>query len=691
MEVFFSGQSFRDMILFSGRFANSSILEEEWKNVYGFLIGKVEYGENEGQNNNESFLLVKKLIPMVHGTRKEVYFNEQEYAISESIMDEIFKAGMFVVGWFHSHPGLGLFLSETDLYNQLGFQSGFNDAIAAVFDFTMITEKSSGLKIFKLDDVIRGIKSSYSELPYQIIKRETSDDYFIARSFVNISNNVAENKPLIKEAGEILRENGTFKNLFKDLTFDNENRSGEPIRPEELEKIEIPNMGKFNEHVTDLEKEINFAPDTHTESETFDDSGFYEILENYSENDWEIRSLRERIERAKENKENNEHKESTGYLMVQLANLLIEKSISRNEALGYLESAEEEFAGQDDKKGKVGLATVKNELGLFYEEIGDYNTALNNFETTLKIFENLKDEISQVKVINNIGSIYIRMKFYDKAYAYYKKAYSKASENGYTMGIIATLNNTVDVLLFLHNFRATYSTLMLNYQFFTKNQNKFGIGITLSKFGILYYMQGEFHYPLSEKYFRMALDIKIKNKRLKETIEDWVYLSKIYSYRNELNSAEICLVQGLNIVRTYELSKEEGNFYNLLGDLYYYQNKIDDSSEYYKLALENFRDFGDEKNIVKIYEKLSDLNLKQIKDKQGALNHLYSALEIYRSQNYSKKVGETLMKIADIHIDLTDESSAVECLLEARNIYKTLYDEFTSDLITAKLNSLGEK
>jgi len=130
MEIFFSGQAFKELILFSGRFANNAIPEEKWKEVYGFLVGNVIEGKNERS------LLVSKMIPMVHGTRNEVSFEENEYGLSERIIEELHNSGHFICGWYHTHPGLGLFLSDIDIKNQLGFQSAFDSAIAAVFDFT---------------------------------------------------------------------------------------------------------------------------------------------------------------------------------------------------------------------------------------------------------------------------------------------------------------------------------------------------------------------------------------------------------------------------------------------------------------------------------------------------------------------------------------------------------------------------
>jgi tetratricopeptide (TPR) repeat protein len=163
------------------------------------------------------------------------------------------------------------------------------------------------------------------------------------------------------------------------------------------------------------------------------------------------------------------------------------------------------------------------------------------------------------------------------AFRYYKEAYILSSNINYPLGMIVALNNSVDVLLFLQNYRLAYNAIGQVYKFFEATQNAYGIGMALSKFGHLYFTQGDLYYPLSEKYFRLAIDVKVKNNFFKETLDDWVFLYEIFKSRKDLPSAEICLTQGLNIIRTYEIDKEEGRFYKLLGDLYLMKNKIEEA------------------------------------------------------------------------------------------------------------------
>jgi tetratricopeptide (TPR) repeat protein len=726
MEIIFAPQVFRDMILFSGRFANPSIQEQEFKEVYGFLIGKII--------NNET-LYIRKLIPMIHGSRTEVYFSEQDYAISEKLMDEIFKANLFVCGWFHTHPGLDLFLSEVDIYNQLGFQSVFNNAIAMVFDFTKITANFNGFKAFRLENIEDEGNSKFIEVPYQIEKPPEDEKFFMARSLLDLSDSQGSNQPFIKEAGEIFKETGSFDSIFSDLKEKQgaSTTNNKPFSSVDIDNVRTSDLRDFKQQISELdntyfhsmdqtptqtkkqsksiqkrarihqsivnankenlnfETSSNYAPQfldpipskfETEDSSNFDSStsNYYELLENYTEDDWEIHSLRERIENAKEKGE------PTGILLLRLADRLLTMSNSE-EALGYLESAESEFSNNNDTRG---LISVKNELGLYYEERGDYNSSLNYFESAQKLVQETNDVIYLIQILNNIGNVYLSMNEHDKAWNYYKDAYIKSYNINYTLGMVAALNNAADVLLFLKNYGVVYSILVFNYQFFNKQQNAYGVGVTYSKFGQLYFEQGDRYYNLSEKFFRAALENKVSSEQLKETTEDWIYLSKIFISRGDKDSAEISLTHGLNIIRTYDIPKEEGKFYRLLGDLYLFSDRIEDSAEYFKLALICYSDFADEENISKMNEKLADIYLNFYKNNEEAFDYLYSALESYRTQHYSKMIAETLVKLADLQLDMDRKINAIELLEEAKQLYQSLYDENGAEEIEEKLRNLRE-
>ena len=168
-----------------------------------------------------------------------------------------------------------------------------------------------------------------------------------------------------------------------------------------------------------------------------------------------------------------------------------------------------------------------------------------------------------------------------------------------------------------------------------------------------------------------------------------IFIAKIHSESGRLKPAENFLLQGLNTARTFDLSEKEGEIYYLLGEIFETSANFDEMCNYYNLALENYKDFGKDEKIVEIIEKLAKIELNYFNNKEKSLNLEHDVLDIYRNQGYQKKIGETLMRISDIHLDLNDERSAIECLTEAKQIYEDLLDEFTVELLKEKLNSLN--
>lgn len=60
-------------------------------------------------------------------------------------LDEVFMArvadalhsanlGLYIVGWYHSHPGLSIFMSATDVRTQLAYQAIYPKSVALVID-----------------------------------------------------------------------------------------------------------------------------------------------------------------------------------------------------------------------------------------------------------------------------------------------------------------------------------------------------------------------------------------------------------------------------------------------------------------------------------------------------------------------------------------------------------------------------
>ncbi|MBD3229075.1 MAG: hypothetical protein GF329_12880 [Candidatus Lokiarchaeota archaeon] len=199
-KVRISLKAYQSIILHACRFANVKIPMDNWKEIYGFMIGTTEGND----------VIVKSCVPMAHGSSVEVEFDNSHYIKSAEVNSRAAERNEFIVGWYHSHPGLGLFLSSTDIQNHLGYQGPNPKAIALVFDHTLLNKRRKdgtihpGFEIFKLDDPDLGRMSDFHKVDYVI---EDIDLMRFRESLVELTERSMLNQPLIAEYGE---EGGAF-------------------------------------------------------------------------------------------------------------------------------------------------------------------------------------------------------------------------------------------------------------------------------------------------------------------------------------------------------------------------------------------------------------------------------------------------------------------------------------------------
>ncbi|MHA1132016.1 MAG: Mov34/MPN/PAD-1 family protein, partial [Candidatus Helarchaeota archaeon] len=177
-----------EVILHSTRFCHPGIQRNKWREVYGFLIGKLE-------NNH---VIVVEAVPMVHGGATEVEFENKHYIEAAEVNGRAAERGLFLVGWYHSHPGLNIFLSSVDIKNHIGYQGLNPKAIALVIDPSKISTTYSGFEIFTLDNPTN-LNSTYRKLKWKI---SGLDEKFVGQMLIDLTHRATVQRPLVEEYGE---------------------------------------------------------------------------------------------------------------------------------------------------------------------------------------------------------------------------------------------------------------------------------------------------------------------------------------------------------------------------------------------------------------------------------------------------------------------------------------------------------
>jgi len=184
--------AFRNMITHVLRFGSEAL--DSPVEVMGICMGKNVKGD----------IIIENSIPITHGSRIEVGFSPEDYAAFAQIDEQYADKGLFAVGWYHSHPGWGLFFSDADIKNHLFYQkSQTPNAFGIVFDHTLMGKDGNlGFDVYRLKDYSKGPASDYLKVPYEIEVPKTLDYYKWVAKFIEDSQKKAP--ILIKEINEII-------------------------------------------------------------------------------------------------------------------------------------------------------------------------------------------------------------------------------------------------------------------------------------------------------------------------------------------------------------------------------------------------------------------------------------------------------------------------------------------------------
>jgi proteasome lid subunit RPN8/RPN11 len=177
------------------RFSHPKGERKQWVECMGFLVGDVSEGEVE----------IKEAIPMAHGNLVEVEFSDEHYSKADEI-NQTLTDNSWIVGWYHTHPGHGLFLSPVDKVNHAGYQSLNPDAVALVFDPSQYNGKNEFekyIKVFKLVDPNMREKSDFKEIEGVDVVHSLSE---VMNSLYEMSLLNGKDGHLILEYGEKMEE-----------------------------------------------------------------------------------------------------------------------------------------------------------------------------------------------------------------------------------------------------------------------------------------------------------------------------------------------------------------------------------------------------------------------------------------------------------------------------------------------------
>lgn len=225
------------------------------------------------------------------------------------------------------------------------------------------------------------------------------------------------------------------------------------------------------------------------------------------------------------------------------------------------------------------VSTSLNNIGASFINQGDMVRALQYLHESLKIRERLNNKKAVSITLNNIGSIYHNIGDDRNALIYYQKSLRMCEELGAEDGIAFLLNN----IGVIYKKEGNYDKALDHYQkslaLFTKKNAKKGQSKSLSNIGSLYMETGKYEQALP--YYKKSLEIQ-------EELNDKSGISHVLCNMGSVYLMQKKFTKGVELGnKSILISKEIGNVENIkdAASLLYKLNKLSGQS---KIALENY-------------------------------------------------------------------------------------------------------
>ena len=283
-----------------------------------------------------------------------------------------------------------------------------------------------------------------------------------------------------------------------------------------------------------------------------------------------------------------------------------------------------------EKSGNLKLKsrTLTN-LGLFYTEKLQFDSASYYYNQSCNIKESIKDSIGLTTLLNNIAIMHIwQGKYTDAINEFYESL--ELVKTGDDLELMSNIyNNIANVYSMLDRYDESIDNYKKSIKLDSTLKNFNSIAITYSNIGILYDKSRKFDEAI--KYFTLSSELSKKYNFKNHLVKNTLNLANTYIHMKDYNYAKKILDE-LNT--PIEDLKHLFNYNQLYSSIYFHFKQYDKSIEYLENLLSlNIQDYSIHQSID-LYKQLS-MNYQQRQNYKQALDYFMKAAELQDSLNIS--------------------------------------------------------
>lgn len=300
----------------------------------------------------------------------------------------------------------------------------------------------------------------------------------------------------------------------------------------------------------------------------------------------------------------------------------------------------------EELRNKSDISLILHAIGSIYQNQGNYTSALEYYQKSLKIKEEIKDKQGIAASLHNMGLIYQIQGDYPLSLEYYKKTLKINEELGAGQGITNSLFN----IGVIYSQQGNYPLALEYYQKSLKFSESLGskqiIARNLNAIGLIYRGQGD--YPLALEYLKKGLKTseEAQDKQIISAI-----LLNIGGIYEDLDNYALALEYCEKSLKIKEEIKDKRGIsfsLNNIGSILSQQGEWVKAIDYFEKSLKIKKEMG---------------------DKQGISNALNGLSQVYQQQKeYDKSI-----EYAQEGLKLAQE---IKALSEIDQLSHTLYDTY---------------
>lgn len=297
--------------------------------------------------------------------------------------------------------------------------------------------------------------------------------------------------------------------------------------------------------------------------------------------------------------------------------------------------------------------------------------ALDMFEKALDLADKENKEDVKLKILENLGDVYINLGEYEKSLEYYeniqKEELSIRAQQRLARKIAKVLDKKGEFNKGLDHINRSLKKQHDEYTIYHPfNEETLKL---LYRKGWIELKMGK--YTSAEKDFLMALDINDVYGDKQESSAIFQALGTLYTKKNEYEDALEYLDNALKTRKDLGDKRGEASTLNSIAQIQLEKGNIEDALSKFKKSLDIFDRIGDESNIPCVLTNIGSCYFRK-GDLEKAYDYQKQSYDLFEEMGHKRGVGITLNNLGNYYFRKGDPGSALEYYRKSKQICERL-------------------